>query len=256
MTRLGGDDFYVGYVPVAPAGLRRAVRIRVVTGLLLAGVIVAGLAVAQRHFAPARFEYGMPRTIVGIVQERPYPVVRVPTLTGPDSGRWVSYLLTAAGKHGAGPEVRGWDGRWTKLEGALASRRKDLLLEVERATAAPAPPGMPGLQLAPKEMGTETFVGEIVDGKCYLGVMNPGAGVTHRGCATLCLRGGTPPLFEVTRSAGVTQTMLLVDDRGRPLTDRLAGWIGSPVRVRGRLTLDGDLLFLWADPVTYERVER
>jgi len=256
MKRPGEDDFYVGYAPSAPAELARVVRKRVAMVAVVAAAVIAALAAAQQHFAPATFEYGVERSVVGVVQERPYPAVRVPNTSGPDTAGWVTYLLSSAGKHGAGPDVSGRDGKWARLDGSLAHRGNDALLEVARIAPAAAPAGRTAIQPAQEELGTETLIGEVVDGKCYLGVMNPGAGITHRGCATLCLRGGIPPLFEVRTGAGETRTLVLVDDQGRPLTDRLAGWIGSPVQIRGRLTREGDLVFLWADPATYERAER
>jgi hypothetical protein len=39
--------------------------------------------------------------------------------------------------------------------------------------------------------------GEIVDTKCYLGVMTPGEDKVHRGCAVRCISRGVPPAFLV-----------------------------------------------------------
>src|SRR6185436_9046916 len=142
-----------------PAELGRVVRRRVIAALLVAGAVLAALALAQRHFAPATFEYGVERSIVGVIQEQPYPIVRVPNMSGPDSAGWVTYLLSAAGKHGAGPDVKGKDGRWARLEGSLAHRGKDALLEVARVSAAPGPAGRAAFQPAPEELGTETLTG-------------------------------------------------------------------------------------------------
>jgi hypothetical protein len=46
-----------------------------------------------------------------------------------------------------------------------------------------------------EDLGAFTLVGEIVDSKCYLGIMNPGETNPHRECAALCIRGGIPPLI-------------------------------------------------------------
>ena len=45
------------------------------------------------------------------------------------------------------------------------------------------------------DLDTFTLIGEIVDSKRYLGVMNPGNGKVHRDCAVRCLSGGIPPIF-------------------------------------------------------------
>jgi hypothetical protein len=49
-------------------------------------------------------------------------------------------------------------------------------------------------------LGTQTLIGEIVDSKCYLGVMNPGALIPHRACAIRCISGGIPPVLLVRQS--------------------------------------------------------
>jgi len=48
-------------------------------------------------------------------------------------------------------------------------------------------------------LGTQTLVGEIVDSKCFLGVMNPGQLTTHRACAIRCISGGVRPCSSSAR---------------------------------------------------------
>ena len=40
--------------------------------------------------------------------------------------------------------------------------------------------------------------GEIVDPKCFFGVMKPGEGKPHKDCAIRCILGGIPPVLKVT----------------------------------------------------------
>ena len=68
----------------------------------------------------------------------------------------------------------------------------------------------PVSQFDETELGEVTIIGEIVDSKCYLGVMNPGRTKVHRDCATRCISGGIPPML-VTADA----TYLLVGTDGR-----------------------------------------
>ena len=46
-------------------------------------------------------------------------------------------------------------------------------------------------------LGMSTLVEELVDTKCFLGVMRPASGNVHRGCAVRCLGGGAPPALLV-----------------------------------------------------------
>lgn len=56
--------------------------------------------------------------------------------------------------------------------------------------------------LAGESLGEFTLQGEIVDSKCYLGVMRPGNTKTHRACAVRCIAGGVPPVLLVRDAQG------------------------------------------------------
>jgi hypothetical protein len=89
------------------------------------------------------------------------------------------------------------------------------------------------------DFGDRTLSGEIVDAKCYLGVMNPGEGTPHRDCAGVCIRGGIPPLLAVRSTAGNTALVTLVDANDGPANDLAAPLAGRPVTVSGRLVQHG-----------------
>jgi nitrite reductase/ring-hydroxylating ferredoxin subunit/DMSO/TMAO reductase YedYZ heme-binding membrane subunit len=240
---VGRDEFYVGYGPTAPAGLARFIRHVVVTALVLVGAIVGAMALAQDRFAAAAFEYGRPTELIGTVRTAPYPFLEVQR---PGSDRVSRYLLAAAGKHGAQAIAGPLDGRRVVLQGTLAYRDGLTLLEV--STTEPRPePSSPAA--APQNLGTFDLVGEIVDGKCYLGVMNPGEGKTHRECAARCVAGGLPPMLVVRDEQGHRLDLLLVDRRGEPIAG-IARWVGRPVAVTGRVARLGDLWLLEADPTS------
>ena len=68
-------EFYVGYLPKAPASLARTV-IRVVAALGILGSLVAVLLVfGQSPFAASAFEYGQFREYDGVIEEWPYPAL-------------------------------------------------------------------------------------------------------------------------------------------------------------------------------------
>lgn len=177
------DEFYVGYLPQAPAGVRRVVR-RVAIGLLTMGAVLSvALVLGQMPFAAASFEYGVVRGFDGVLYERPFPHVVM------EDG--ASYLLAGAGKLGT-REAMGHDGRQVRLRGSRVRRAGMTMIEVETGSARF------GSGHGPEQvtvLGRRRLNGEVVDGKCYLGVMNPGAGQVHRDCAARCLAGGLPALF-------------------------------------------------------------
>jgi len=103
-------------------------------------------------------------------------------------------------------------------------------------------------QDATTDLGAVTLTGEIVDSKCYLGVMNPGQGKVHRDCAALCLNGGIPPIFVTTDG---TEQLLLVGLDGRALgRDALREFIAEPIRIQGQLVKTGSARLLKINPAT------
>ena len=92
------------------------------------------------------------------------------------------------------------------------------------------------------ELGTVQLTGEIVDSKCYFGVMNPGNGKVHRDCAARCISGGVPPAFLVRDASGHAETLLLANWK-RELLNHIA----EPVTIRGRLVRSDGRLSLYAE---------
>jgi hypothetical protein len=126
------------------------------------------------------------------------------------------------------------------------------MVEIVPGSVRPLEPGGGVIVDLGQPMGTRTFRGEIVDSKCYLGVMKPGEGKTHRSCASLCLRGGIPPALRVEGDARTEPgLLLLVDADGHPLGPRVLPWVAQPVEITGQVTRYGDLWLLASDPMTF-----
>ena len=222
------SEFYVGYLPM-PAKLRVVVRrIAVALGALAAALGIS-LALALCPFAPAAFEYRQYRDFEGILVSRPYPA-----LIGADGLAW---LLVAPGKHGFTGAAQ--SGSVVRLRGQRIWRGGDRMIEVDppsvRISGAGTPP--PESELGPVEL-----TGEIVDSKCYFGVMNPGNGKVHRDCAARCIAGGVPPAFLVRDAAGRSATLLLANWR-RELLEHVA----EPVTLRGRIARAAGRLVLYLE---------
>lgn len=211
------------------------------------GVAMTIVALAQPPFAAASFEFGHPRTISGRVVPGAYLTLEVT-----DGNRIRRYLLAAAGKHGAGPMTAPHDGRNVALVGTLIHRGNAAMLEIAPITAADDTTARPARQQV--DFGRYTLTGEIVDAKCWLGVMNPGEGKTHLGCTVRCLSGGLPPLLVIRDSTGAEQHLILTDERGGPMPKSVLPDVGRPVRVAGRVVGEGDLLFIEAAREAVERI--
>lgn len=254
------DEFYVGYLPAAPPGIGR--RVRTVTLCLLAvAVLLAAILVAsQQPFPRSRFEFGVERDFEGVVTALPYPALwmRRPGVTG-DDGHFSRVSLVAFGKRGAGNDLAGLDGRPVRLRGSLIYRNGHTMIEIVPSSVEPLTGARAAelVSVAPpddEELGTLTLVGEIVDSKCFYGVMKPGNLKPHRACATRCISGGIPPVL-VVRDGGTTRYFLLVSDEGDAVNRRVLDRVAEPVSITGRVVRRGELLILMADPETYRRVE-
>ncbi|HSB53446.1 MAG TPA: hypothetical protein VLD58_03785 [Gemmatimonadales bacterium] len=244
-------EFYVGYFPKAGAALARFLRRRILFLVIALAVLAAALALLAPRLGRGMFEYGLMRDFDGRVIESPYPVLAV---ARPGSARpaWSYYVLVGPGKHGAGRSVVGLDGRSVHLSGTLIHRDGSTAIEVAGRPTARSGADQP---LDPiEDLGDMVLTGEIVDSKCHLGVMTPGEGPTHRGCAVQCIRGGAPPLLVARDSAGRDWRFLLTDASGAAVGSRILELVAVPVRVKGHASRLGELLYLAVEPSTIERL--
>jgi hypothetical protein len=256
------DELYVGWADAMPPATRRFVR-RVVAAAFATSIGVAlAIAALQAPFAASVFEYGDERELVGVIRELPAPhlVVAGPACTEVCSAQSSWWLAHYGTKHGAAELVRGLDGRAVRLRGVLVYRGDQTLLDVVPGSVQPieaAASDAPAKPAVIEALGEQTLRGEIVDGKCHLGVMRPGSGKVHRACAARCIASGAPPLLWVRDAAADRDVhLLLVGADGRALGRELLAWVAEAVEVTGRVERHDGLLVLHAEPSAYRRLDR
>jgi hypothetical protein len=225
------DEFYIGYEPSLPPRMARRVRAAVLAASAAILAVAVLLTAMQRPLAEATFEYGHRNLWKGLLVRTPAPAILVPT-----RGGHVRYWLVGRGKHGADEPLRAVGDGWVEVVGTLIAREPWRMIEVAAVWSAPAPAGV-SLSLA--QPGHESPLlsvrGEVVDSKCFLGVMNPGERTVHRDCAVRCLSGGVPPMLAYRDAQGRSGLAVLVDASGRLLHDRVHHAVGRPVEATGRL---------------------
>jgi hypothetical protein len=260
MSESKKEEFYVGYLPHAPRNVSKWVHRVCLALFVVAGLLGILLVVGQHQFPPSVFEFQQYRQFEGIVREKPYPalIVQRPGDTG-KLPAISQYLLVAPGKRGAAAEVAGFDDQRVLLQGSLIYRDGLTMIEIIPHSLKPVitisgAPGQPGKVVSAEDLGAFTLVGEIVDSKCYLGVMNPGDTKPYRECAALCLRGGVPPLLIARDADGRTVSLLLVSENNEPVNQEVLDVVAEPVEITGRVSRDGERLILRADPKTYRRI--
>jgi hypothetical protein len=243
------NDFYIGYLPKAPTALARFVRRVIIVLGLLAVTTALVLVVGQMPFVNSAFEYGKIRSFEGVVMTQPFPTLLVtrPGEVG-QQDKYSRYLLVAPGKHGADELVDSFDGKQIRLQGQLIYREGGTMVEITPGSVTIMNTA-PAVQVTTRKLGALSLTGEIVDSKCYLGVMNPGQGKVHRDCAARCLSGGIPPIFV---TADGHEQFLLVGLNGLALgRDALREFIGEPITIRGEVLARGDSRLLEIDPRSF-----
>ncbi len=242
------DDFYIGYQSQASPTVGRWVR-RVVVGLLgLAIVVPAVLASLQGRFSDAHFEFGTVRTFEGRLTVTPYPVLHVDGDNGSEP-----HLLVEFGKWGARPELEAFDGQRLAVDGQLIYRGDRKMIELT-GEAPQESRGETTRVEGERTLGHHQLVGEILDSKCYLGVMKPGRGKTHQDCATRCISGGVPPLFVTSDPDGAQLLLLITGTSGEPIGRELLDRIAEPVSVEGELVERDGLSYLRANAADFIRL--
>ena len=242
------DLFYVGYLPLPKAIGRFLVPWLIGNFVLVVSVVVV---VAQQHREPGNglWQTGEPITVIGMLVDEPYPLLRT---------KDKSYILVEQGKRGVQDRLGGLDlgvsGAW-QVTGYLIEREGRSILELDDGwRPSPLAPVVPDdLPVdsfdvpSPVDHGVHTLRGEIVDPKCYLGVMQPGDGKTHKTCATLCIKGGIPPMLLVKDDRGNTAAYLVTDHEGKAFPESHHAYIADPIEVTGRVLQEGDLWIFRAD---------
>jgi hypothetical protein len=257
MHRIMNDEFYIGWEDRAAPSIGKVMCKSVVVLLLIVVLMPVALVLAQRLIGTSVFEWGTLRDFSGTLRATPYPhlLVSRPGVTGGEAN-YSTYYLVATWKFGLDPKaMERFDGRSVSLKGTLIYRDNQTMVETKpewisistndpQYTFKPAPY---------QSLGRQTLLGEIVDSKCFLGVMNPGQLTPHRACAIRCISGGVPPVLVVRQKEGPPIYFLLVSADGRAVNQHVLDKVAEPVEITGEVQRQGELLILHADPATYRR---
>lgn len=244
-------EFYVGYLAL-PKRLRWVLSALI---LILAGLLAFDawlVASLQPHSGDGKWA-DTPREFTGTLQRTPYPALRVH-----ENGAPRTYILISDEKRSADAELgQITDGATIKVNGYEIERAAMGMIQLAGTgadvTVASHAPAIPD---EPRELhGRTELTGEIVDSKCWLGVMRPGDGHIHKACASLCIRGGIPPMF-VVRGAGDPQVLFLTRFDGSAMPPQLIlDYVADPVSLAGVIEKRGDIFLFKADLATLKRTQ-
>ena len=252
---MNNDDFYIGYLPKAPESVGRFTKKVVISLLSGAALIAVLLVIAQQAFYPSTFEFLQYKTFTGTFHSHPYPMLKLlQNEEGETLPAYRHYYLVNEGKFGTQDLAPEFDGRRVELEGTLIYRDDQTMIEIKAGTLRAIDDAAPSNASTPVSLGTFTMNGEIVDSKCFLGVMNPASHKPHRACATRCISGGIPPMFVVRDTQGKTSYFLLEGEDGSAVNKQVLDIVAEPLTITGEVFQLDDVLTLKADPTSYVRL--
>ena len=250
------DDMFIGWRG-PPMVDRRFLLAALPLGLALGAGGAYSVASNLSDPGPGAWMTGDTHSVTGYLSNDPYPLIRVPDANAPFGVR--TYLVFAEQKCTSALTLDGVTARPITASGVLIERRARRALEVpifldKWLRDADLPTDAAVANPTPEPLGEAILSGQIMDSKCFFGVMRPARGRTHKACASLCIRGGVPPSFWVRASDGREAVLLMTDANGGPLNDAILPLVAEPVRAAGRLVRVGDLLQFRADAAAFERL--
>ncbi|WP_190811362.1 hypothetical protein [Flagellimonas sp. S3867] len=232
------DEFYIGYVDAVGEETKRTTKrfVFIAIGVLLLGAFLFGFF--QKEAINSAFDFNAPTKVSGTYQEAPYPMLRIKL--GDDTFKNV--LLLGFGKFGANTYLEdikqkegNLNGKHLTIEGNLIYYNGKTLLEIDDGQKISLTDSKTKNYMLPEIMGSHKVSGEIVDPKCYFGVMKPGYGKIHRSCAALCISGGVPPVLVSQSKNAISDYFLLTDLKGNPIHKDILPYIGQPSLLQGEV---------------------
>lgn len=252
------DEFYIGWMAAAPNGF--SAWIKKYLFLLLSLVIVLGilLALSQKKFGTGNFEFGTLTEVKGIYFAKPVAVLKV--ADGKDiwgNENFITVPLIGFGKHGADGVIAEFEkeknisleGKEVTVKGTLLYNDGKLLMQIDAndhplISVTDNKNNLAALTQT-KELGLLDIKGEIVDPKCFFGVMKPGEGKPHQDCAIRCILGGIPPVLKVTNDEDRQNYYLIVGPNGEKMNEAVQDYIASPVTIHAKAVEYGDWIVLY-----------
>jgi hypothetical protein len=247
------DEFYIGWMPKAPGTFGKFIRKYLLVLVFVIIAIAIALALFQKQFSTTTFEFGKLTEVKGIYSSFP-----VPHLSVVNEKDRIMVPLVGFGKSGAEGVMQQLEQEAGKplenkeitLKGQLMygdgkvlmqiDKKEKPLIEISQVTKN---------VIAAKDLGNLSFKGEIVDPKCYFGVMKPGEGKPHKDCAIRCILGGIPPVMAIRNEKGERNYILLTSSNGKRINEKVKDFVATPSKVSGHAVLYDNWIVLQVDEI-------
>ena len=243
----------------APRGLAKHVKKVLLVLFPLALIIGYLLSTSQKKFSTANFEFGKTTEVKGVYYSSPVPMLKV----FDKNNLSMTLPLVGYGKHGAETAIMelekekrvSLNGKEVTLKGTLIYGDGKTLLQIDKNDNPIVNVGSESTnQLEQKDLGTQIIRGEIIDPKCYFGVMKPGEGKVHRDCAIRCILGGIPPVLHVQNEKGESNYYLIVGPNGEKMNEAVQDVVAEPISIEARVVQQDDWIVLYTGKEHIKRI--
>ncbi|MEO0337772.1 MAG: hypothetical protein AAF242_01025 [Bacteroidota bacterium] len=252
--------FYIGWQEQMPEDQKKTLRRFLIPIFLLIPIIAIAIVLFQKSFNDHTFELGTLTIVEGVYQAEPVPILVADEGQLPE-GTSRNILLVGYGKFGAESIMEtiaarqgDLEGKKLSLEGTLIygdgktvmelTKKQDAFVQLGATVAQP--------RVKYEYANDQTLWGEILDPKCYFGVMKPGEGKIHKSCAIRCISGGIPPVFRtlVRRAPDLYEYYILRGKDNQSINQEVLPYVAEQIKLTGTIqTHADDWKVIYLDPM-------
>lgn len=229
------DPFYIGWQDEMPSRQKSLLKKTLVPVFIVLPLLTLLIVWLQNPYNNHQFTLGNIQTVTGVYFDKPVPMLQ-------SEGESVeNILLVGYGKFGAEGIIKdiekesgSLNGKRVALQGTLISGDGKTLLELTKKSKSLDKIIDPAVveQATPSAAKSVQLTGEILDPKCYFGVMKPGEGKSHKSCAIRCISGGIPPVFR-TGPKDDYQYFILLGKDGEKINKALLPFVAEQIQLSG-----------------------
>ncbi|MEM6523133.1 MAG: hypothetical protein AAGF85_10210 [Bacteroidota bacterium] len=235
---MDNEEFYIGWQEGAASGYKKARKWFFISSILLLVMFGITYLLVEQKFVESYFDYGNLTELTGQIVD--YPVFGVKT---EQHGEIMTVPLVGFGKFDALPvleEIRNRSNgkRFTEIEvtlrGTVIYNKTKMWMELTEGNESIV--AISEREFSDQNIsqrGSQTIAGEIVDPKCFFGVMNPAYNKIHRSCAIRCISGGIPPVLAIRDGERYSDYYFVTDEKGEPINEAVLQFVGTPVKLSG-----------------------
>ena len=225
------EEFFIGWASDVPSSLSQFLKKAVISISFVAVLIAIALPNLSEELKDSEFTFGDIQEYEGILHLQPTPRITI----GDED-----HLLIDFGKFSALKSIRKYeqmnnvqlDNSHVKIKGTALSYNGRNLLELSNQVESIIEHEDASSNVSHEKtaLGQISLKGEILDAKCFFGVMNPGDGPVHKFCAALCIEGGIPA---VIYDESNEEYYIVKGENGIDINQQLVPLAGEIVKLSG-----------------------